>query len=453
MIKRELYNDLLVWKVKPDRKPLILRGARQVGKTTLVKSFSQEFDYFISLNLEVKKDQSIFIENESIDKIITSLYFKNKIPSNPEKKVLLFIDEIQNSPNAINLLRYFYEEHNYVHVIAAGSLLESILDNKISFPVGRVEYLVLRPFSFHEYLVAKEMDHALKALETVPIPDYAHQVLKEAFKEYVLIGGMPEVVMSYVEYADLVKVGDIYQSLITGYLDDVEKYAKSTVQVNIIRHVIESVMRLAGERIKFEGFGASNYKSKDIAEAMRMLEKTFLIRLMYPTTMLQKPAIENKRKSPKLQLLDTGLLNHFAHIQGELFTSDSIDSVFEGKVAEHITGQELMTLNKQPLVRNLFWVKEKKQSNAEIDYIVFHESEIHPIEVKLGKTGRLRSLSEYMDLSPSKIAVRVYSGELRVDEVKTLKGRPYYLLNLPFYLVHKIYDYLNWVKNKISTQH
>ena len=453
MIKRDLYDDLLTWKSKAERKPLILRGARQVGKTTLVKSFSQEFDYFISLNLELKRDRSIFEGNNSLKQIITSLFFNNKISLNSEKKVLLFVDEIQNSSNAIKVLRYFYEEYNHIYVIAAGSLLESILDNKISFPVGRVEYLVLRPFNFHEYLTAKEMDHVLEALKTIPIPDYAHNILQETFKEYVTIGGMPEIVMNYVKYGDLVRVGGIYQSLITGYLDDVEKYAKSTVQVNIIRHVIEGVMRLAGERIKFEGFGGSNYKSKDIAEAMRVLEKTFLIRLMYPTTMMKKPAIENKRKSPKLQLLDTGLLNHFAHVQGDLLSSDNIDEIFEGKVAEHITGQELMTLHKLPLIKNLFWVKEKKQSSAEIDYIVFHKSEIHPIEVKLGKTGRLRSLSEYMDLSPSKIAVRVYSGELRIDEVKTIKGKPYYLLNLPFYLVHKIYDYLNWAKNKSFTKH
>lgn len=452
MIKRDLYHELLTWKSKPERKPLIIRGARQVGKTTLVKSFSEEFDYFIYLNLEVKGDFIIFEENNSLEQIVTLLYFKNKVPKNPKNKVLLFIDEIQNSSNAIRFLRYFYEEHNHIHVIAAGSLLESVLDNKFSFPVGRVEYLLLRPFSFHEYLIAKEMNHVLEALKTIPVPDYAHLVLKETFKEYVIIGGMPEIVMNFVKNTDLVRIGDIYQSLLTVYLDDVEKYAKSAVQVNIIRHVIESVMRLAGERIKFEGFGNSNYKSKDISEAMRTLEKTFLIRLMYPTTMVKKPALVNKRKSPKLQLLDTGLLNHFAQIQEDLLIGDNIDTVFEGKVAEHIVGQELMSLIKLPLVQNLFWVKEKKQSNAEIDYLIFHESDIHPIEVKLGKTGRLRSLSEYMDLSASKVAVRVYSGELRIDQVKTLRGRPYFLLNLPFYLVHKIYDYLTWVKKESAYQ-
>ena len=448
VVKRNLYDDLLLWKTKEERKPLILRGARQVGKTTLVKCFSKEYDYFISLNLEKKEDKNLFEENDTLEKIIAFLFFKNNVPlSERQKTVLLFIDEIQNSPKAISLLRYFYEEHNHIHVIAAGSLLESLLDNKISFPVGRVEYLILHPFSFIEFLRASQITNALEALESETFPNYAHDTLSKAFATYMMIGGMPEVVRNYSQYSDLLRIGSIYQDLITGYLDDVEKYAKTNNQVHIIRHVIESAMRRGGDRIKFEGFGESNYKSKDISEVMRMLEKTFLLRLMYPTTSVAKPALENKRKSPKLQLVDTGLLNYFAQVQGDILMADNVDNVFNGKIAEHITGQELTALNKQPLTRNIFWVREKKQSNAEIDYLVFHSNEIHPVEVKLGKTGRLRSLSEYMDMSECQVAVRIYSGLLSIDRAQTMRGKEYTLLNLPFYLIHQIDKYLSLAKS------
>lgn len=445
MFQRRLINNLLAWKDKKNRKPLILRGARQVGKTTLVELFSKKFVFFINLNLDIRRDREIFEKNDDVQKIIQILFLEHNIPVTTNKDVLLFIDEIQNSSDAIKSLRYFYEKANNIYVIAAGSLLENLLNKNISYPVGRVEYLVLRPFSFEEFLMASNEKMLLKIREEIPFPNYGHDKILKIFNDYCLIGGMPEIVKNYLENKDLVLIKSIFNNLITTYLDDVEKYANNKTDVHIIRHVIQNSLRLAGDRIKFEGFGESNYKSKDIGEAFRTLEKTLLLQLNYPTTSVKVPLIENKRKSPKLQLLDTGILNYFAGIQNQVLTSDNIDNVFEGKIAEHIVGQEIISANTYPLSKNTFWIKEKKQSNAEIDYIFQFNDLLIPIEVKLGKTGRLRSLMEFIDICPHNYAVRIYSGELSIDKVKTIKGKKFFLMNLPFYLVSKIEDYLGWL--------
>ena len=155
MYKRKLIKDLITWRNSPTRKPLILRGARQVGKTTLIEMFSSNFDNFIHLNLDKPNDLEIFKQNNDVHKIVQILFLRQNIVLKGNSSVLVFIDEIQNSPEAVKLLRYFYEEANHIYIIAAGSLLENILDTQISFPVGRVEFLILRPFNFQEYLMAK----------------------------------------------------------------------------------------------------------------------------------------------------------------------------------------------------------------------------------------------------------------------------------------------------------
>jgi predicted AAA+ superfamily ATPase len=450
MYQRKLFSDLKEWKLKANRKPLILRGARQVGKTTLIKMFAAEFDYFIPLNLDFKSDAKLFDQTDDVSVLLQIVYLKFGIAPTQNQSVLLFIDEIQSSEKAIQLLRYFYELLPHIYVIAAGSLLESLLSNNISFPVGRVEYMLLRPFSFEEYLWAKGNQGALNAYQSEQFPVYAHHTLLELFSEYALIGGMPEIVSEYLKHGNLSAINSIYDSLIVTYAEDVEKYADNERQVQIIRHIIGNAFVFAGERIKFEGFANSNYKSKDISECFRILEKTFLVSLVYPTTQISIPIIESITKAPKLHVLDTGLINKFAGVQAELLANRLSDAIYEGKIAEHLTGQELLTLSASVLHKNNFWVKEKKQSNAEIDYVLNFNGLLLPIEVKSAKTGRLRSLMEFMDLVKHEFAIRVYSGELSIDTIQTLAGKKFYLLNLPFYLIGQLNKYAKLLVEKQS---
>src|SRR5680860_623343 len=306
MFERQIQNELEKWAKKGARKPLVIRGARQVGKTTAINQFAKIFDQYIYLNLELPEDRQPFEDFINMDRLLQNIFFiRNEIRSK-ESKSLIFIDEIQEFPRALQILRYFFEQASEIYVIAAGSMLESLFNPDISFPVGRVEYLVIHPASFPEYLGALEENSALDLILEIPVPDFAHHKLLSLFHTYCLIGGMPEVVSHYATHKDLIALNSIYESLIVSYLEDVEKYASNDSQMQVIRHAIRSSFAEAGKRIKFQGFGKSNYGSKDMGEALRTLEKALLIHLVYPHTSPTLPIQPNYRRSPRLQVLDTG---------------------------------------------------------------------------------------------------------------------------------------------------
>ncbi|PWQ92722.1 ATP-binding protein [Leucothrix pacifica] len=443
MFQRYILNGLTEWSERPYRKPLILRGARQVGKTTAVSMLAEDFDQYIYLNLELKEDRQLFEQGYAVSELFEAICFvKNKDPQ--KNRTLLFIDEIQSSPEAVASLRYFFEELAHLYVIAAGSLLESLLGRHISFPVGRVEYLRMHPLTFEEFLGATGETQAVATLHRTPLPDFAHDKLLKLFHRYTLIGGMPEIVQRYAESKNLAQLKTIYESLITAYLDDVEKYADKDSKAEVIRHVIQSAFHEAGSRIKMAGFGQSNYGSKEISEAIAILEKALLLRRVYPTTSMQLPLIPNFKKSPKLQLLDTGLVNFFSGIQTEVFGSTDLNALYGGRIIEHLVGQELLASHDSMQFTPHFWVRKKAQSNAEVDFVLAHGNKIIPIEVKSGATGRLRSLHLFMDQVEHGYAVRLYAGKLSVEDVTTLEGKAYKLLNLPYFLAGRLEDYLEW---------
>jgi uncharacterized protein len=447
-INRTILAELIVWKNATNRKPLIIRGARQVGKTTIINEFGKTYNQYIYLNLDKIEDAAIFENYETFSKLVEKIFFiKNK--SFSTLNTLLFIDEIQAKPEAINLLRYFFEEFPELNVIAAGSLLETILDEKVNIPVGRVEYKVLRPLNFNEFLDAMDEKSALTQFHKIPMDSYAHSKMMQLFNTYTLIGGMPEIIQHYAINRNLLALTPIYESLIESYMNDVEKYARNSSMVQVIRHVIKSMSSETGSRIKFEKFGQSSYKSKEVGEALRTLEKALILHLIYPNISVTFPIIQDLKKSPRLQILDTGLLNYMAGIQKEILLNQNIESVYQGKVVEHIVGQELLALKFNVLYSLNFWTRENKDSNAEIDFIYGFEGELIPIEIKSGATGRLRSLHLFMEASPNQYAIRLYGGELGIDKLSTPNGKIYFLLNLPYFLVGKIDDYLNWFIQQI----
>lgn len=447
MYFRNILPELDQWKTAPNRKPLVLRGARQVGKTTVVNLFSTRYKQYIYLNLERKEDASLFAGYTRFSTLVEAIFFvKNK--DLQERDTLLFIDEIQAVPEAIGLLRYFFEDYPWLHVIAAGSLLETVIQEEVSMPVGRVEYKVLRPVSFNEFLEAAGEQAALNQYRTVPLQEFAHEKLLELFHRYVLIGGMPEVVGHYAEHRNLTALLPIYESLQVSFINDVEKYARNNTLVHVIRHVIGAMSFEAGNRIKFQQFGQSGYGSREVGEAMRILEKAMLLHLVYPCTATSVPVLPDKRKSPRLHLLDTGLTNFLAGLQKDLLHIRELDSLYQGKIAEQVVGQELLAANFRALNALNFWVREKKDSTAELDFIHVFDGMVIPVEVKSGNTGRLRSLHLFMDSVPHTLAVRLYAGRLSKETVRTLAGKTYTLLNLPYYLAGKMDEYLQWASKE-----
>jgi predicted AAA+ superfamily ATPase len=444
MFKRNLLVELEKWRQNIPRKPLVIRGARQVGKTTLVNQFAAQYEQYIYLNLELSEDKDPFKNFTSIENLINTLFFlKNKTLAK-KSSTLIFIDEIQEAPKALNILRYFYEQAPEISVIAAGSMLETLFDKNISFPIGRVEYKVIRPVSFPEFLSAIGENAALEQLTQVPLAAFAQSKLLKLFHTYALIGGMPEIVQHYATHKDLVAIGPIYDSLINGYMDDVEKYAKSNAQILHIRHCIQNSFAQAGKRIKFEGFGNSAYKSREMGESLRTLEKALLMQLVYPCTSASLPMVPDIKKSPRLQILDTGLLNYFVGIQKEIIGTVDLNNIYQGTLIEHLIGQELLAFQYNALSALHFWVREKKESTAEVDYLFQYDGLIIPIEVKSGKEGTLKSLHSYMDIAPHNFAIRFYAGALNISDAITQKGKQYKILNLPYFLGSQIEKYFDW---------
>lgn len=452
MFKRLILQEFEKWASKKNRKPLVLRGARQVGKTTAVNQFSEKFNEYLYLNLELEEDKLPFVKFQNMKRLIETIFFLKNKSFSKNKKTLIFIDEIQFVPQALSVLRYFYEQFPELYVISAGSMLESIFNNKIAFPVGRVEYLILRPVSFPEFLDALDEKSALSQLQKVPYDDFSYSRLLSLFHSYALIGGMPEIVKNYSENRNLTDLSQLYESLLVSYIDDIEKYASNSSQVQILRHAIRSVFTEAGKRIKYQGFGKSDYKSREIGEALRTLEKALLINLIFPQTDTKFPLTPNKRKSPRLQVLDTGLVNYFAGIQKEILNTDDLNKVYQGKVIEHLSGQEIIAQQYNPLSNLYFWVREKNTSSAEIDFLYTFEGKLIPIEIKSGAEGKLKSLHIFMDNVPHNMALRFYAGEIKISEIRTSNGKKYFLLNLPYFLVSQINNCLHWFKNQIKNK-
>ncbi|KAA6302331.1 MAG: hypothetical protein EZS26_001444 [Candidatus Ordinivivax streblomastigis] len=432
MFERNAFYLLQKWAEKKKRKPLILRGARQVGKTTLVQSFSKLFDTYLYLNLEDEEAAALFETTRDMDVLLSSIYLYCRQPR-VEGKTLLFIDEIQNSLKAVAKLRYFYEQVPFIHVIGAGSLLESLIGTHISFPVGRVEYMAIRPCIFNEFLGAVGETELEKALCATDIPEPMHAKTMDLFNRYTFIGGMPEVVAHYAENRDLVAVNGIYETLLSGYKDDVEKYSRSEVMTHIIRYILEEGWTFAGRRIALGGFAGSSYKAREMGEAFRTLEKTMLLELTYPTTHTNLPAYPDLKRSPKLFWLDAGLVNYSAGIQKEIFGAKDIIDVWKGAIAEQIVAQELLASDNRVSSKRNFWVRDKQGSDAEVDFVVQYDSKMIPVEVKSGHNSKLKSLHLFMDTSNQTTAIRIWSNPLSVDKVTTQQGKTFDLINVPFY--------------------
>ena len=434
MFERIIEKELGRWANDKYRKPLILRGARQVGKTTIVHRFARKFENYLFFNLEKSEAIALFESTDDVKSLLPLLFLYGNVQRR-EGKTLLFIDEIQHSPHTVSLLRYFYEELPEIHVIAAGSLLETMLDKHISLPVGRVQYMAVHPCSFAEFLQAIGESRFLTPIRNAALPEVFHNRLSELFKLYALIGGMPEAVALYAAERDFTALDKVYNALLNAYKNDVEKYAKNQTQLSVIRYILEEGWTFSGETVILSGFGGSPYKARETGEAFRLLEKAMLLELVYPLTSALMPMISDLKKAPKLFWLDAGLVNYAAKIRKEFVTSSDLMDTWRGKAAEQIVAQEVKTLSTDVGAKRNFWARSKRGSTSEVDLVYLFDGNIIPIEVKSGHNAHLKSLHQYMDETVHDIAVRVWPGAYAINEVKTQCNKTFRLINLPFYMV------------------
>lgn len=442
MFRRLAIDYLREWAEKKERKPMVLRGARQVGKTTLVELFAKDFDHYIYINLEEKDNRRIFADYNSFDDLLAGIFFKSRV-SQDGRRTLIFIDEIQNEPNAVQSLRYFHEKRPDLYVIAAGSLLESLMGRHISFPVGRVEYMALHPCSFEEFLMATGNDGLAAQVRNIAVPASLHEYTLDLFRKYMIVGGLPEAVANYAEHKDFVRLNGVFNSLLSGYRDDVEKYADKPREQDTIRYILDYGWGFAGHRIQFAKFSNSSFKSADVSNAFRILEKTLLLELVYPQTSVSFPLLPDTKKSPKLLWLDTGLVNYVAGMQDDLLFSSDTDELWNGDIAEHVVAQELLASSFTFGERRIFWVREARNSQAEVDFLLRHKSHILPIEVKTGSNSKLRSLNLFMNESKEGVALRLWNGPLSSDRIAKTGGEAFTLYNIPIYYAGQLRCFLD----------
>lgn len=434
-ISRKIETTLRDWQKSTDFKPILLRGARQVGKTSVVRHFGKSFTSFVEINFEESPEfKTLFESNLSIESICEQIEILTGITLN-DGKTLLFIDEIQACPDAIKALRFFYEKRPNLHVIAAGSLLEFALAELPSFGVGRIRSIFVYPLSFEEFLSAlgedKLRDYLGKANFDQAISEPIHAKLQQVHKTFLLIGGMPEAVKAYARGKSLLEIQRVLDDLVISIQADFDKYKARFPAVRLIE-VFNTVAAQTGNKFTYSYSGASlNYPQ--IKEALQLLQ---LAGLIYPVSHSASNGIplgaEVNPKKTKMLLFDTGIYQRTLGLNlGELILEQDVTLVNKGSIAELCVGIELIKnqdpYNKQYLY---YWQREAKNSQAEVDYVLQLGSKIIPIEVKSGTKGRMQSLYSFIDEKKSAFGLRISSENFgALEKVKIL----------PVYATHLIY--------------
>jgi predicted AAA+ superfamily ATPase len=433
-MRRTLLQSLMRWKSQPDHMPLLIRGARQVGKTYLVELFGkQAFTNVININFEFKPEYKVCFTSLDPREIVSRLALLSKSPIKPGE-TLLFLDEVQECPEALQALRYFKEQMPELHVIAAGSLLEFVLNSpNFKMPVGRVQSLYLKPFSFYEYLDAIGHEQWREYLNNVTlqesVDEILHQQLLKKLKEYLLLGGMPAVIQSYLNYQNYQLCQEQQAAILDTYRNDFGKYAKHIDYKNL-QLLFAKVPGLIGQTIKYASI-TQEVQSRELKRALQLLVYAGIINPIYCTQAsglpLNTTQIENKFK---LLFLDVGLVQYTSRLGADILLTDDILLLNRGSLAEQFVGQELLTLMPAYEHSELFyWQRDKPSSTAEVDYVTHIGSKIIPIEVKAGKTGRLKSLQVFLQEKKLPLGVRISQQSLSYEKN---------ILSIPFYMIAEL---------------
>jgi len=407
---RKIDNELTLWKEDENRKPLLLRGARQVGKSSSVRKLAEKFEIFFEINFEKNRNVHRFFEGDlDVKEICANLSVQFQKPIIP-KKTLLFFDEIQACPNAISALRFFYEDYPELHVIAAGSLLEFALEKLPSFGVGRISSMFMYPFSFAEFMSAcgNEMllNKVREALPEKPLFPVFHEKCLVLLKKFLVVGGMPAVISKFIESNDILACQKTLNDLINSLKSDFSKY-KSRVPDLRIQTAFEAVVRQTGGKFNYAKVEPLSYRQ--VKESIELLDKAGLVIPVVHTSANGIPlGAEVNFKKQKIMLLDTGIFQHLLGLQlTDILFSDNFDVINKGAIAEQFVGLELIKNSSPYMPENLyFWTREKEKSQAEVDYVIQRNKNIIPIEVKSGKSGKMQSMHFFLNEKQVEYGIR-----------------------------------------------
>lgn len=447
--KRLIDSYLEQWTQRKDHKPMLLRGARQVGKSTAVRHLGESFENFVEINFEKQPEyKQVFNTNLVVDRIVAEISIMSSTRIVPGK-TLLFMDEIQECPEAIMSLRFFKEDLPDLHVVAAGSLLEFALSELPTFGVGRIHSIYMYPMTFDEFIDANGetllLDYKRKATPDQPLPEAIHNKLTALIRAYFLVGGMPEVVGKWVETHDYLQCQELQDDIISGYEDDFPKYRKKVDPV-LLRQTLRSAAVQVTKKFSYTEVGGG-FRTEDVKKALGMLLLAGICTQVTRTDANGLPlGSESDLNYRKILILDPGLLLrlldmssiNMSKIVGEILTEDTTDLVNKGPLAEMVAGLELQRY-KTPNVRHglYYWVRPARNSQAEIDYVESRDG-ILPIEVKAGMKGGMKSLWIFMREKGLESAVRCsldnfgrfeYVDKMDSDAVRKVAIYPLYAIS------------------------
>ncbi len=435
-MRRDIEKKFEEWKNENRRYPLLLRGARQVGKSYSVRKFGKQyFENIVEINFEQNPKFKLCFNTLEPEKIIESI----SILSNASiiaGKTLLFLDEIQECPNAIISLRYFYEQFPELHIIGAGSLLEfSLSQDNFKMPVGRIQYIFLKPLSFLEFLYAIgeiKIREIIEKFSWNDLPSKAiHEHILSFVKLYSIIGGMPAVVQEYISSKDIKRCLNVQSIIIQTYRDDFGKYANK-IKYKYLQKVFYGVPKFVGKKFKYSKIDR-DMQSRDLKDALNLLEKAGVVYKVKHSSGNGLPLeAESKENTFKTFFLDIGLMQNICGLNSELLLSinDDFININNGAIAEQFVAQELLSYQDFYTQSSLFyWVREAKSSNAEVDFIIPCCSKILPVEVKAGKTGTLKSMHLFFKKNNLSIGVKISQHSFN----NTLP-----VISLPFYAIKNI---------------
>ena len=428
-LERNVDNELFNWKNSKNRKPLMIRGARQIGKSSSIRNLGKKFTHFVEVNFDENSQfGKIFNDINSVEEICIQLEAITKIPI-IEGETLLFLDEIQVSIEAIKSLRYFYEKMPNLHVIAAGSLLEFALAVLPSFGVGRVRSIFMYSFSFEEFLKANNEEILIKAVQNAsaskPLSSVFHEISTQYYRKFLIIGGMPEAIKTYIDTQSLLSVQTVLDDLISTFQVDFAKY-KSKFDGGSILQVFRAVILQIGNKFSYS-YPNSTLKNEKIKEILELLRMAGLV---YPITHSACNGIplgaEINSKSRKMLIFDTGIFQRLLGLDlSDLLLSTDFEMINKGNIAELHVGLELLKNKFMYQSPELFyWQREARGSQAEVDYVIQLNEKIVPIEVKSGKKGSMQSL--YLFLKEKEFPYGIRISLENFSEIENIKIFPLY---------------------------
>lgn len=439
MFYRKIINQLVEWKEAPVRKPLVLRGARQTGKSTAVRLFADDYyEHLVEINLEKLKDYKRFGSINALEEFEQSLKVFSGIQK-LEQQTLIFIDEIQESPEIIKLLRFVKEERPHWHLIAAGSLLEPILEREgMEFPVGRVSFLDLYPLTFTEFLMAMEERGLVDFMEHLRLndsfPANFKEVLQAYFYQYLMVGGMPEAVAVWQSTGDIGQVQQLYENLFQGFREDLYKYS-TTAQIKYLEHVLMTVPGVAGTNAAYVNIGQNEFKTREIHWACDTLEKIRLLHRVPQTDSTEVPLTGKPKRKHKWLFADVGFCVHQ--------TFNSLDYIlrpkewheqFRGQMMEQIAGQTLLAAHFTSKTNLFYWAKPRQKGEAEVDFCYQRNESIIGIDIKSSSQKAARALFSFSDAVTNGYPVQSDLEQFGRYEVK-FGGQSYPITFVPVYLL------------------